>query len=343
MVYINEIADKLGLSRNTVSKVINDKSGVAEKTRQLVLQTAINMGYKKFSISDSKIPKQDYYNISVLVNNPEFSQFWLKMINTIATELRVTNNNFVYNYVMINSSKSFILPSIILNKEVSGVIVINIYDDETIDLIAQTGIPAVYYDTTVSTISKRIGADIILTEGESTIYQITKHIIEKGITKFGFIGDITYSRTIYERFKGFKQALKHNNLPLDYSMCLTKGTSNNFYDPNELEQSLDLIENMPEAFICANDIIAYMTIKYLKQKGIKTPDDVYISGFDNIQESLTKENSLTTVDVDVEYIGKKLVKLILERIDNPSKPYEYTRIYTEPIFRKSTGDDLVYK
>lgn len=338
MVSINEIANRLGLSRNTVSKVINDKGGVSEETRNLVLQTALNMGYKKLNISTELNKIQ--HNISVLVNNPEFSSFWMKMINTIAAELRITNNNFVYNYVLTKPSENFELPSIILNKGISGIIVINIYDNSIIDLLTETNIPVVYYDTTISSIKRKVGGDIVLTEGESAVYQITKHIIEKGITKFGFIGDINYSRTIYERYKGFKQALEDNNLNLDYSMCIIKGKINYLYNENELEKNLKLMKKLPQAFICANDAIAYMTVKYLKKRGIKTPDDIYISGFDNIQESLTKENTLTTVNVNVDYIAKKLVKMVLERIDEPNKPYEYTRIYTEPIFRKSTGDNL---
>lgn len=340
MVSINEIADKLGLSRNTVSKVINDKGGVAEETKNLVLQTAFDMGYKKLNISDKLQKSLNYkqHNISVLVNNPEFSSFWMKMINSIATELRVTNNNFVYNYVSIKPSESFELPSIILNNGVSGIIVINIYDNKIIDLLTQTKLPMVYYDTTVSSVTRKVDGDIILTEGESTVYQITKHIIEKGIKRIGFIGDITYSRTIYERFKGFKKALEDNNWNIDYSLCLIKDEMTRFYDEKKLYQSLKSIKNLPEAIVCANDTIAYTTIKYLKNQKIRIPEDIYISGFDNVQESLTKENTLTTVNVNVDYIGKKLVKLILERINEPNKPYEYTRIYTEPIFRKSTGD-----
>ncbi len=338
MVSINEIANKLGLSRNTVSKVINEKEGVSQETKNIVLKTAVEMGYKKIKAVEQFDKMTNPHNISVLVNHPEFSEFWIKMINSVASELRIYNNNFVYNYVTSDLTENFNLPSIILNKDVSGVIGINIYDNDIIDMLTNTGLPTVYYDTTVSAIERNINCDIVLAEGESTLYQITKHIIKKGITKFGFIGDITYSRTIYERFKGFKQALQDYNLILNDSICITKGSINHLYNPDELEEKLELINELPEAFICANDVLAYRTIKYFKQKGIRTPDDIYISGFDNIQESLTKENSLTTVNVDIDYIGRKLVKLITERINRPNKPFEYTRIYTQPIFRQSTGD-----
>lgn len=338
MISIQQIAKKINISRNTVSKVLNNKEGVSPSLRNKVLQTAAEMGYTKLPVNRSGLPATQgrENDISVVVTNPGFSNYWIELINSIAGELHGTGRNLIYNYVYYDHESATQVPQAIPAKGVAGMIVINVYDADTISSIAKTGLPIVYSDISVNTTCEEGRGDVVLYEGQDSVYKITRHILNQGAKRLGFIGDTTYCRTIYERWQGFQMALQDSGITLDPAFCLTKGLSNHFYDAEEVGNALSTLESFPDAFVCANDIIAYRAIQYFSEKNIKVPEDILISGFDNIQEILPNYPELTTVDAGVKALGKRLVRQLLDRIGEPEMPYETVRIATTPIFKSST-------
>lgn len=339
MISMQAIADKMSVSRNTVSKVLNNKEGVSDSVRKSILQTALDMGYAKLPVNleATGMILSAQKNISVLVTNPDFSQYWTHLLNAIANELNRTGYNLIYNYIYNNGQGTDNVSEIIGAGNFVGIIVINVYDISIVNKIANSGLPTVYYDIPMHVTCSEAKGDIILFEGQDSIAKITKHMLSQGIKKIGFIGDITYSRNIYERWLGFQLAVKNYSIKIDMNYCLTRGTSNHFYDPGEVEQSLSQLKKLPDAFVCANDVIAYMAIKYFESNEIRVPEDMIISGYDNIKESIINDNRLTTVEADVEYLGKCLVRQLFDLIKNPSRPYETISIETNTIFRNSTN------
>ena len=343
MVTIQDIADELGVSRNTVSKVFNNKTGVSEFTREQIIKKAVEMGYSKLPIELANEQVKDVnesLNISVIVTEPEISSFWMRMLNSIANELHENEDSLVYNFIFNNNKNEFKIPPIISNKQVAGIIIFNVYDERTLKVLSETGIPVVYYDSPINMTPGQLKGDVILTEGFWSIYDITQHMISNGAEKIGFIGDITYSKSIHDRWRGFKAALQDNNIEIDKRFCLTKGPVNHFYESDEVERLLDTVDELPEAFICANDVIAYRVIKHLRQKGIIVPRDIAISGYDNIKEPLNVNTSLTTVDADIEYIGKRIVDQLYRRIDEGDNPFETVTISSNIVYRESTEGEF---
>lgn len=342
MISMQEIAEKIGVSRNTVSKVLNNKEGVSDAVRKSILQTASEMGYPKLpaNIEETGRVLSGQKNISVLVTNPEFSQYWMHLLNAIANELNKTGYNLIYNYIYNNGQGTDNVSEIIDAGNFAGIIVINVYDSSIIKKIAGAGLPTVYSDIPMSVTCSEAKGDIILFEGQHSIAKITEHMLSQGIKKIGFIGDITYARTIYERWLGFQLEVLNYGIKLDMDYCLIKGVSNHFYNPGEVEQSLSQLKNLPDAFVCANDVIAYMAIKYFESKGIRVPEDMIVSGYDNIKESIINDNRLTTVEANVEYLGKCLVRQLFDLIKDPSRPYETVFIETNTIFRNSTNSNF---
>lgn len=340
MVLIQDIALKAGVSRNTVSKVLNNKPGVSDELREKILELAYQMGYKKINTDFRPNSYQEPISISVLVTNPEFSPFWVQMINSIANRLHQLDINFVYHCIRYQQEESFKLPLIIREKKIEGIIVINVYEEEIIQEIAQSGLPIVYYDIPFDKACKQVNGDVLLLEGMRSIREITEHISTQGVEEIGFIGDINYSTTIYERWLGYRAGMLHNQLPIQKEYCITKGGKRHLYDKKELEEALKGLKTLPKAFVCANDELAYMAMKVLHQKHGKP--QILLSGYDNIHRALEQPNTLTTVAVDVEYVGRRLVSLLLERIQEIDKPFEVIRIETTPIFRESTNKNDVW-
>ncbi len=337
-VTIKDISDSLNISRITVWKVLNNKEGVSENTKQRILKKAVEMNYKKLnkdlvkSVVKTIKPNN---NISVIVSRPESTVFWIRIINQIANELGQNKFNLIYNPLTEDEENNFVLPEIIKNNEVRGIIVINIYNEDTVKELCNTKIPKVFLDIPSTISSQDISGDVVLLEGVESIFRITDTIIKKGNKKLGFIGDITYSKTIYDRFSGFLKAIKTHNLILENKYCFTERIPSESYK-STIERFLDNLSEMPEAFVCANDYIAFIVITYLNEHNLKVPEDVCVSGYDDNIEIMLEDTFLTTVHVQNELLGNRLVKQLMYRIENYDSDYETIYINPKIFFRKST-------
>lgn len=341
-VSIKEVADQLSLSRITVSKVVNDKPGVSLETRKRVIRKLAECGYEKLSDKQLKLIQEQKEEpprcIAVVTIAPDFSEFWLRIINSISRALNEAHYEFIYSILSRNEEKEYVVPKIINRHHVSGIIVINVYNDSVIQSLIDLEIPTVFLDTTPDRFRQNPEGDLVLLDGTRSIFRITGHILSKGITELGFVGDITYSKTILDRWKGFQQALTTHKIPINPDFCFTSSPHCHFYEQEEIVDILKDVSHFPQAFVCGNDFIAFMLINFLKKHGLRVPEDILVSGYDNIREKLMTESYLTTVQVDTEVLGRRLVQQILMRIKMPEMPKEIIYIEPEVIFRQSTGD-----
>lgn len=340
-VGIQKIADSLNISRNTVSKVINGRGVVAPETERKIVQKAIELGYNKLPTRlleeyKNNTSQNEKINIAVVATQPDFSEFWVRIINGIANELSNKNCNFLYNYLTFEQEKNLNSLQVLTQYDVAGIIVMNVYNKQAITKLVDTKIPIVYYDVPINCSNTYVNGDIVIVEGQNSIYEITSHMLDRGCKKIGFIGDITYSKSIYERWLGFINAHEEKNVAIDRDFCFTESGNGHFYFVNEVEQVLSKMSTLPDAFVCANDVIAYQVKMWLEKKGCNIPKDILISGFDDIRETVTGEKKLTSVYVNNEEIGKRLVEQLIWRINNPTRLFETVKINTNVIFREST-------
>ncbi|MCI1955977.1 MAG: substrate-binding domain-containing protein [Oscillospiraceae bacterium] len=178
--------------------------------------------------------------------------------------------------------------------------------------------------------------DLVLLDGSRSVFEITSHLADLGISSFGFMGDITYAQTIRDRWTGFRDALNERKIFLNPQYCFTSSPRGHFYSKEEVVEHLKKLSSFPRAFVCANDFIAFMVIDYLKKRGLRVPQDIMVSGYDDIRERITAESHLTTVHVDTEILGQRLVRQILFRLAMPDMPREIIYIRPEVIYRQST-------
>lgn len=342
-VSLTQIAEQLNISRITVSKVINDRPGVSMEMKKKVIEKLVECGYNKLTdshlemISDTEVSKNKC--IAVVTIAPEFSDFWVKIINSISKTLNNTNYEFIYSILQKDKTGNYFLPKLICPKNISGIIVVNIYDNNVISLLENTGLPAVYLDTTPEMFKKGCQGDLVLLGDCDGIFKITDNLLTRGIKKIGFVGDITYSETIKDRFEGFKKAMAAHNMPINSAFTFTHSGFGHFYYSKELQDVVDSLSQngYPEAIVCANDCIASSLIELLKQKGISVPRDMLISGYDNTSAKINGSSPLTTVNVDTDRLGTRLAKQIIMHVENPDYANELIYIQPEVIYRESTA------
>ncbi|MGB8452935.1 MAG: LacI family DNA-binding transcriptional regulator [Anaerocolumna sp.] len=345
-ITMQEIADALDISRVTVWKVFNNYPGVSEALSELVLNKAQEMGYLKQKpsiqqnttniISSDITSVKAEMTVSVVVSRPESSMFWMNIIHQIAKELVNSKINLMYTYLPSKTSDGYSLPSVLINGTVQGIIVLNVYDHDLLCTLNELKIQKVFLDMVASIPEDNLTGDLFLLEGKSSVSKITESIIKKGRTEIGFIGDIEYAKTNYERYEGYLSAMGKNKLSVrkEYSLVHSIGI---YTYAEEINEFLSNLKQMPQAFVCASDYVAHFVIKYLNANSYNVPEDIAVSGYDGTTEYIDTADYLTTVQVQTRELGKRLVKQLLYRISNPDFPLEVTYIYSKIRYGESTN------
>lgn len=132
-----------------------------------------------------------------------------------------------------------------------------------------------------------------------------------------------------------REALYTAKLPYNHSLSIFEPDSFPYGNSAELTKLLRDKEKA-EVYVCANDAIALSLLQSLARLGLKVPQDVSVIGFDNIKDAALSNPSLTTLSVDKEYLGVTAIKLLIDRINNPSEISKSVYIKSEIILRDST-------
>ena len=337
-VSIKTIAEDLNLSRNTVSKALNNSGAVAVETRQRVIQRAAEMGYGKLEplLKDQFAGNSEKNRKSIILfAHRDVSSFWDEIVFGIFDKLGQENYNILYNFISNEDEENGVMPVNILNDEVNGIILLDVFKREYVQKMLKRKLPIVFLDEPVRKYSGQPVGDCLLIEGFNSVYELTESLIRSGKSKIGFIGDTTYCRTIYDRYNGFLQAMIANDIPVNKEICLVGHTPQRYYDFSEVSIRLDNIAIQPDAFVCCNDDIAVWVMNYYKKRGCSIPDDIAICGFDNKKEYTVMEPSLTTVEIKKNDLGCRLAQEILWRIENINMPFETVVVNTKIKFGDS--------
>jgi len=338
-VTIQDVAKELNLSRNTVAKALNNSDTVSYETRYVVIEKAYEMGYSKLSpivLNEFKIRnKMDDTKTIVVLTRREISVFWNSIIMGISDELNKYGCKLQFNFISEQDEKSLTLP-LDLQGEVSGIIILSVFNLDYVEQIMKQNTPVVFLDAPSSLDKIAHYGDIVVCESYSCIEKITTDLISQGLTKIGFIGDISYCKTIKDRYEGYISAIQNAGLLVDDSIIASYHPAHKFYKTDEVEKALSSFAYIPEAIVCANDDIALDAIRCLKSRGLTAPSDVAVTGFDNVEGMSQVEPFLTTVRVGNQRLGRRLVQQLMWRIQNPTFPKEVIYIGVEVIFRQSS-------
>ena len=335
-VTIQDIADALGISRVSVWKVFSGREGVSEDLRNKIIAKAIDMNYNmppQFYNEKAAISKKQY-TISVAISRPETSAFWVNTIHEIAREASLQNANVMYTYLPSEVDSSYELPSVLSDGTVQGIIILNVYNPKMIQLLSKLDTPKVFMDTCTSIPFKDLCGDLLLIEGRSCVYAITEHILKQGKKKLGFIGDIEYAQTNFERYYGFKDAMKDYGIEINEKYCFTDSIGADTYK-EEIGRFISGLKTLPDAFICVSDYVANIVCEIMEERNISIPNDILISGFDEISDLHTKV-PLTTVKVDNQEFGARLTAQIIYRMKHSYASRELSYICPKVIYKKST-------
>ena len=342
---IQDIADSLGVSRNTVSKAINNSDGLADATREKILQKAVEMGYKQFSyvasLSGNDAPR--FVPASVLerpgaageiavftANLPVLSNhFAIPMIDRFKQEISQLGYTLkVYNVDRDNLAQHT-LPAAFSEEHSCAVMCVEMFDRAYDEMVCGLGLPVLFVDGPNKRFGESLPADQLYMDNSTGITKLVNEMLRKGRRKIGFIGDYEHCQSFFERYVAFRSAMTLAGVPVDETFCIKSNTT-------DLDARLAALPEMPDLFICANDFIAVDIMQLLRKLGKSVPEDVLLSGFDDAPESRIITPALTTVHIHTQIMAFTAVHLLMTRMKEPALDYRTVYTATELICRDST-------
>lgn len=327
-ITMKDVAIQLGISTVTVSKALSDREGVSDALREAIKKKAEEMGYR-YNFVGKSMKEGKSYNIGVLVAEQFMHEnaFYAKMYQAIAKDLLSLHYFGILEVVPEEEEAACKLPQIIINNKVDGIIFLGQLNHQYLEKIAATKIPFVFLDFS----DNHFPADTVVGDNIDGAYELTNHLISLGHQRIAFVGNRYATSSIMDRYLGYYKAMLQNRLEIrEEWMIPDRDDKGRFCE-------LRLPEQMPTAFICNCDEIAYHLILLLKKQGYKIPEEISVAGYDNYLYATLSCPQITTVEVNIEAMSDAAVDSLMKRIKNPSKEFGKKVISGRIIYRASTA------
>ena len=327
-VTMQEIADRLGVSKVTVSKALNGKEGVGAELREKIRGEARTCGYQlslSHSGKDKHVKKVVVFCDSKFFDETSRSYFYVKIYQRIADAL--LERGAIATLVNVARQKNYSAQRVLLEEaSFDGIILLGSLDPAFVEMVKNTKTPRIfvdYYDETRS-------HDCVLMENFYNMYDATCHLLECGHREIGFVGSLMVTQSINDRFLGYQRALLQWKIPVREEWLIPERTPDN--EPIEMQ----LPEKLPQAFVCNCDETAYRLMRQLARRGIRVPEDLSIVSFDDDVFATMTQPPLSTVAVHVDDMAQKAADCMMENM----KPGYRSRgeihlVRGEMVFRES--------
>lgn len=347
-VTIQDIASELQLSRNTVSKAINNTGVLADATREKILRKAAEMGYKQFAYlplfqegaaktAGFSILPSDKREIAMLTTQfLSSSHFSSMMLDRFQSEIDHLHSGMTIHRISPIELKEKKLPSSLDIQRTAGIICFEVFDYDYAQMLCDLDVPLLFVDTPVMDMRPPLKADRLYMENRIEIQNAVAHMVQRGKKRISFAGDKNHCQSFFERYMAYKDAMEYFGLTEGLSTCAMPSGQQNY--PVSLYETIRRFKTMPDAFVCANDFVAMDLVKALNELGYSVPDDIWVCGFDDSQEASYFSPHLTSIHIHEQIMGYTAANLLMTRIEEPSLNYRTVYTETNLVLRESTGD-----
>lgn len=346
-----EIAKIAGVSRSTVSRVINNYANVPEETKKKVLEVIEKYNYqpntcarvlagkKSDTIGLFIVSIADAENPNRLYNNNYFTQF----VNAIVDCANSKGYYVLVNIIYCENDYNRV-SEVFLQKRVDGGIVIGTeMEADVLINISQKGCPIALIDYDVEEIrEKKSDNDNLIVIGSKDYegaVEAIEYLIELGHTDIGLIAGRLSTYSGRQRYQAFFDTMKKYDLVVNEDFIL-HGDFIKSKIGNEVQR---LINNgkLPTALFSSNDDMAITAIELFKENNIRVPEDISLIGFDNIPLSALIKPALSTISTPVYDIAEKTVGELISNIRKNKKEFTSYSYNTKMIIRESCSKKLI--
>lgn len=330
---LEDIAKQAGVSRSTVSRVVNNHPNVRSSVRKRVREVIQNTGYQPNAAARTLASQRSWMlglvlprNVSSVFTDPYFP----RLIQGIAQACNQYNYTLGLFLVGTKEDEDTIFPRVSRKGLLDGILVQSgQIGDHLIDRLVNTKIPLVvigrpFHTTDVSYID---------VDNVNSAYSAVCHLIRLGYKHIGTIAGPGNSTVSLDRKEGYQKALIEWGHDLDESLI----AEGDFTEAGGYSAMQKLLPARPDAIFAASDIMAIGAMRAVREAGPSIPDDIAFVGFDDLPLASFPNPQLTTIRQPVLQFGFKAVEILINLIENGIRPTQQIIMNTELIVRDSCG------
>ncbi|MFD4960488.1 LacI family DNA-binding transcriptional regulator [Microbacterium sp. NPDC058389] len=322
---ITDVAAAAGVSVATVSKAVNGRYGVASETVDRVLAVVAELGYES-SLIASSMRSRTTGVIGVLV--ADFEPFSAEILKGVGQALRATRYDLLAYSGSHGAAEGWERRSL---SRLSGTLIDGAIMVTPTVVNVGTEVPVVAIDPHTGP------ADVPTVECDSYggALQATRHLVELGHTRIGFIAGRRDLRSSIARDAGYRRALTDAGIPIDPAFV-----GSGSYRPDAVRiAALEMLRRAerPTAIFAANDISALEIMKVASELGLDVPRDLSVIGFDDVPEAAKATPALSTVRQPMQTLGAEAARLLLSLMDGERPALTHVKLPTRLVPRDTTA------
>lgn len=335
------IANKIGVTRSTVSRVLNNKAKkyrISDKTAHKILEAAKELNYVPNEMARN-LRLRHTNSLSLVCGN--FEHNWMQAILNGAEKL-LDGSGYIpflarHQWSIERELKEF--QSIAAHHD-EGVVCQPIPHSANYNILLERNIPVVFISDTLDSMPL---ANYVIWESGAAAKIAVQHLVQIGRRRIGFIGLNHPTVSTRVRFEAFQEVIEQAGLELNNEWIARESLATDLiYEGKTIIASLTKRvmragRAAPDALFVLNDAIAYMVLENLYKMGIKVPDDVAVIGLGDLPVSEDFAVGLSTVREPLEELGYQSMETLIDLIKNPHKgPIQRVIKSTELKIRRTT-------
>lgn len=334
---LEDVARQAGVSRSTVSRVVNDQPNVSDDVRQRVLEVIERTGYHPNAAARTLVSQRSGTLGLVLPHSVSFfftDPYYPHLTKGIAQACNQHDYTLALFLVGTKEDEQKIYPHISRRGLLDGVILQSGHhgDQWLMGHLARANIPVVvagrpFQPQEVSYI------DI---DNITASFQAVNHLIRLGRQRIASIAGPANSAVGVDRLEGYRKALQERGPGVDEALIV----EGDFTETSGYYSMKELLAHRPDAVFAASDVMAIGAMRAAREAGLRVPQDIAFVGFDDLPIATMLDTQLTTVRQPVVQFGAQAVELLLDLIENGIHPPRHQIMDTELIIRDSCGASL---
>lgn len=328
-VTIEDVAKTAGVSRQTVSRAINDKGEISQKTKERVLATVEQLGYRPNRLAQGMVTQRTMTIGLVMVDITNL------FFPEVARGVQDAGREKGYNILLCNTDddpeEEYINLKSLVDHQVDGIILAtSSISEEKLAKFADGYAPIVLLNRAFN----HPHVSLIMMENERGGYLATEHLISLGHRCIGMIAPLAYRESKIKRVQGYLGALREAGIKPKPDLVVGEATTLK----GGYQATQRLLRENPEmtAIFAYNDLMALGAIRACRDASLHVPGDIAIIGFDDISLAAMATPSLSTIHVDKYALGRLALTRLLSMLDHSKNALEPLSISLDLVVREST-------
>ncbi|MBI9066842.1 MAG: LacI family DNA-binding transcriptional regulator [Salinivirgaceae bacterium] len=318
---IQDIADRLKITRSTVSRALSDSPRISDKTKKKVREIAKELNYVPNTLA-SNLRKGKSFTIAYVV--PDISNPFFAKIGRLIESIALKEGYFLLvGSTDEDAKKEEALINNLMNRQIDGLVLASTkVNSKVVKNLVDRNFPLILFDR----VDEKVDGNYVLVENEQSMQKATESLILQGCKKLGLLSITPELYPLNARIAGFKKALESNHFEINTDL-IRKVDNNNIKESTHAEMAY-LIEQEVDGVVFTNNTMASQAIWNVNMYYKDLAEKLKFASFDNLELFDYSLPKITSIAQPIEFIARNIAHMLLDLMDK--KEMQVKKLVLEP-------------